>query len=242
MRGILFRVKREVLKNKVLITGFHGVGYTGWIALRYLVKELKSRRIGYIHSIYTPPFVSMEDGIRTPYELYLAGDFVLFVPNIPFSNKEITLIPYVLSRVLIKKGLREAILIGGLDSRLREEGTELKIAATTSYMKGHKDILKVLNASKIEDYLYIVGPLATMLAIFEMMSFPALTLLPYADVGRPDPRAAAIAIQKLNVLFGTNISVTELLKEEERVLKEIEEIQRRIQQVRGEEHHRSLYV
>ncbi|MCD6562350.1 MAG: proteasome assembly chaperone family protein [Thermoproteales archaeon] len=242
MKNIFLRVKKDALKDKVLITGFHGVGYTGWIALRHLVKEMKGRRIGFLYTAYTPPFVSMEDSIKTPYEFYLADDFVFFIPNIPFSDKEMTRVPYFLTRFLVKKGIREAVLIGGLDNRLKEQDIDLKIAMTKKYLSNHNDVFEKLNASKIEEYLYIVGPLATMLSIFEIMSFPALTLLPYADITRPDPKAAAVAIQKIGLLYNVDISVEELLEEEERVLKEIETIQKKLRQVKGEDHHKSLYV
>ncbi len=242
MKSIFFKVKKNVFKDKIFVTGFHGVGYTGWIALRHLIKEMNGQRIGFIYSVYTPPFVSMEESIKTPYEFYLAGDFIFFIPNIPFSDKEMTKIPYFLTRYLVRKGIKEAVLIGGLDNRLKEQGIDLKIAMTRKYLKRHKDVFRLLNASKIEEYLYIVGPLATMLSIFEIMSFPALTLLPYADITRPDPRAAAVAVQKIGLLYNVEINVKELLEEEERVLKEIEAIQKKLKQVKGEEHHKSLYV
>ena len=41
-------VDQKGLKGSTLITGFHGVGLTGYLATSYLIHALKAVRIGFI--------------------------------------------------------------------------------------------------------------------------------------------------------------------------------------------------
>jgi len=43
------------LKGSTLITGFHGVGQTGYIATSYMIHALKAERIGFVEVANPPP-------------------------------------------------------------------------------------------------------------------------------------------------------------------------------------------
>lgn len=241
MAKVEVKVKDEnELVDKIFISGFHGIGYVGWITVRHIIKSLKAKRLGFVYTPYMTPYVSMSEGIITPYEIYHARNIVVFIPNVPLSSREITSLPMRLAEFMVRKGVKEAILIGGLDSRVSDNKFKVKYAATSTYLRTRKNILKKLNMGKIEDYFYIVGPLAVMLSMFEIFEFPAITLLPYANVARPDPRAAAEAIRVLNKLLNLNIDVKDLLQEEERIEKEVKEIEERFKRAYGES--KMLYV
>jgi len=237
--GVKIKNDKEIA-DKIFITGFHGVGYVGWISIRHIVKSLDARRIGFVYTPYMTPYVSMGKGIVTPYEIYCTENLVIFVPNVPLSSKEITELPMKLAEFMVQRGIKEAVLIGGLDSRVSDDKFKVKYAATSVYLKTKKDSLKQFKIGKIEDYFYIVGPLAVMLSMFEILEFPAITLLPYANVTRPDPRAATEAIKMLNKLLNLNIDVKDLLEEEERIEREVKEIEERFKRAYGES--KMLYV
>ena len=61
-----------------------------------------------------------------------------------------------------------------------------------------------------------------MLMFYELNSFPAVSLLPYAERSRPDPIAASVAVEKINHLLDIEVNVKELLDEAEKIEKEIE--------------------
>lgn len=54
--GLLVPTKRL---NCVLITGFHGIGLTGYIAVTHLINTFRAERIGYIETEFMPPLVFM---------------------------------------------------------------------------------------------------------------------------------------------------------------------------------------
>jgi len=68
--------------------------------------------------------------------------------------------------------------------------------------------------------------------VFESEGIPALILLPFVEPSRPEPRAAAVAVRKINELLNLNIPVTELL-EHAKIIEETEsklrELERKLQ-------------
>jgi uncharacterized protein len=63
-----------------------------------------------------------------------------------------------------------------------------------------------------------------MLANFQIRNFPAVAILPYAERGRPDPRAASIAIDVFNQLYDVKIDTEELMADAEAIEKEIKQL------------------
>src|SRR2546426_1833567 len=71
-------VDQKGLKGSTLITGFHGVGLTGYLATSYLIHALKAVRIGFIEVENPPPWVGTADGgLVTPFEVYKKGKTIL---------------------------------------------------------------------------------------------------------------------------------------------------------------------
>ncbi|MEM4251751.1 MAG: PAC2 family protein, partial [Candidatus Bathyarchaeia archaeon] len=58
-------------RGLTFITGFHGIGETGYIATSFLVHALHAKRIGFIEVEHPPPFVnSTNETLVTPFEIY----------------------------------------------------------------------------------------------------------------------------------------------------------------------------
>jgi len=123
-----------------------------------------------------------------------------------------------LADFVISAGFKEAALIGGLDSRLRRDGSTFRLVKTSAY-KAEKDLV---NAPILEEGQIIVGPVSVLLNQFESYSFPAYSLLSYASAERVDPRAAAAAITILSKHYGFEIDLQPLLKGAEVLEAEIE--------------------
>src|SRR6266571_1827670 len=55
-------VDSKNLKGSTLVTGFHGVGQTGYIATSYMIHALKAERVGFVQVANPPPWVGTADG------------------------------------------------------------------------------------------------------------------------------------------------------------------------------------
>jgi uncharacterized protein len=235
---ITFHVKKMPLKGSILITGFHGLGATGYISVKHAVTSLNAGLIGYIDTERIPPFVSMDDGrLSLPFEIYKKDRFVFVLTNVPPHPKERQEFSRALAEWAIKEGFGGSYLVGGLDSRLKQsENDKIRCAVTKSF-KGQPE----LGIPLLEKGLFVVGPLAIMLACFEIDEFPAIALLPYANPTRPDPMAAAVAVDILNKLTKLSMDVSQLETDAHKIESEIQELMKQ-RQDRVKVDHRTLYI
>jgi len=221
-------LRESVPKDSIFVTGFQGMGITGYIAIRHMIYALNAKPLGFVMLKKMPPYVWMEGNrLATPIQLFRYQNFVFmlteFMPSMPDLFTFIDKICDWASKTFI-----EAFLIGGLDLRVRKEGESEKarFAATT---KAVDKVLK-LGYKMLDRGLYITGPLALMLMKFEQLDFPALAVLAYANASRPDPMAAAIAIQYFSEIYGVKVDTDQLVRDAQRIEAEIEESLRRKQE------------
>lgn len=234
--AITFHVNNSALKGSSLITGFHGLGATGFISVKHAVTSLNADLIGYIETDRIPPFVSMEDRrLSLPFEIYKKDDFVFVLTNVPPHPKERQAFSKALAEWAIKEGFSSSYLIGGLDSRLKPSEAE-KIRCTVT-----KRFKEDIGIPLLEKGLFVVGPLAVMLTYFEINDFPAIALLPYANPTRPDPMAASVAVENLNRLTHLTMDVSQLITDAQRIEMEIQEFNKQ-RQDRGKIDQHTLYI
>jgi uncharacterized protein len=215
---VRLEVKGKDFRNCTLITGFHGIGETGYIAVSYLVHALKSKRIGFIEVSRPPPFVTTyEHGIVTPFEIYRKNDIVLVKLEFSPHRSEESEFVKELAKWVVKKRFKDAILIGGLDESFKSGNSDMRIVPTKAYLPK----AKYFDSPLLEPGLFVYGPLAIMLSEFEMRNFPAMAVLPYASPNRADPRAAAIAIKKISKVYMLNVDTSELEKDAEEIENEV---------------------
>lgn len=219
IRIVLLREDLDFTGN-VFITGFHGIGLTGFIAIKHLILELKAEKIGFIETLNLPPIVSAGDsGVITPFELYRYSQYVFLLTQVLPSLKDQSKFSLKVADWVLSNGFSEAILIGGLNKQFQRDENDLyRFIMTSAFKNSHKNI----NLPMLERGLYAYGLLALMLSRFEIRGFPALAILPYADASRPDPLAAAKAIDFLNNLYKLNVDVTKLMMDAQRIEKEVQ--------------------
>lgn len=220
VRIVLYDEAEEIKKCSFL-TGFHGVGLTGYITINHIVKSLHARSIGYIETQHQPALVSIVDErISFPFELFRHDDIVILFPRVQPKRSDVREFTREVANWVTENEMREAVLIGGLDSRFKQGNESIRCVPTrTSLEKA-----KTLKIPLLEEALFVTGPLALMLTYFEMKNFPALALLPYSERGRPDPRAAALAVKQINDLFALNIDIFELNNDAKRIEDEVTKI------------------
>ena len=225
----------EELQGSVFITGFKGFGAAGYIATKYLVYKLDMQRIGMVTVGYMPEFSFRDEyGLAFPFEIFRDPDsntVVLLNHDIP-DAKERSAYAEIVTKWLRDIGVRKEILIGGLDKKFRIGEEELRVLPTSWYRE-------VLSDPLMDKWLLIIGPLALFLMYAELYGIPALTVLPYVEAFRHDPRAAAIAVRKVGGMLGVEIDVSELYEEAKRFEEELEKLAKAVEKEGGKE---SIYM
>jgi uncharacterized protein len=196
-------------RGLVLITGFHGIGATGYWTVKFLIEHLEAERVALVDSEHIAPATTVSKGVLvTPYELYRVGELVFFKMEAPPYRGGEVLFFKEFSDWIIATGFREVVLVGGLDSSLKRDDTTFRMVHTRAYTPtGY-----LADAPILEDGHMIVGPVALMLTHFEMRNFPAYAILAYASTERVDPRAAASAVDVLSRQYGFRVDVTPLIR------------------------------
>ena len=193
-----------------LITGFHGIGSTGFLALNHLINTLKPDRIGVFETDYLSPISTINSGkIITPFEIYKKDNIAfLRVAVPPLQGNEIVFLRNV-CEIILEKNFKELILLGGLDAQLKKDDSNFRYVKTSSYQ-----LPKYLSDSTpLEDERVIIGPVAQMLNFMEVRYFPTLGLLPFATSIRLDPRAASEAVKILSNIFNLEVEVDTLVEQ-----------------------------
>ncbi|RUM46622.1 MAG: proteasome assembly chaperone family protein [Hyperthermus sp.] len=210
----------RVRGSDLFITGFKGFGSVGYITTMHFVDKLSCSKAGFILPKYLPEEVTPDPrgGVAGAFTLYACsvnGDrklTVLINNDVPVVHERARFAEAVV-RWLRELNIGEAVLVGGFDSRFREGNEVLRWVASSYYSRR-------LSEPLMSHGLYVIGPLALLLMFAEIYSYPAVAILPYAEAARPDPRAAATAINKIGELYGFSLPVDELLEK----AKEIEEM------------------
>jgi uncharacterized protein len=136
----------------------------------------------------------------------------------PHRSEEVTFAKTLAVWVTDKK-FKEAVLIGGLDNNFKTGDSSMRVVSTKAF--SHK--VETFGAPFLESGLYVTGPIAVMLTIFETNNFPAIAILPYATLTRPDPSAAAIAIDKICQIYGLDVDVSSLVEDASKIEVELQE-------------------
>ncbi len=197
------------LDGATLIAGFHGIGATGYWTVKFLITELKAERKCFIDYEHAPAVASQSEGkVSTPYEVFSAGDIALLKAEVsPIREKENEFYRE-LADWIMGSGVKEVALVGGLDEALRTDDHPYKLAMTSAYVaRGGAPGEPVLEEDKM-----IVGPVASLLNVFEMNSFPAYAVLAYSSTERVDPRASAVAVEYLSRKYGFTANTAPLIR------------------------------
>ncbi len=215
------------LDGTSLIAGFHGIGATGYWTVKFLITELKAERHCFIDYEHAPAVASQVEGrIATPYEVYVAGGLSLLKAEVsPVRERENEFYKQ-LAEWIMRSGVKEVALVGGLDEALRSDDSRYKVAMTSSFSSAGG----LPGEPLFEEDRMIVGPVASLLNTFEMNSFPALAVLAYSNTERVDPRAAASAVEFLSRRYGFTANTAPLIKGAEVIegeLKMMEEKEKR---------------
>lgn len=197
------------LNSRALVAGFHGIGATGYWTVKFLVNELKAKRVCFIDYEHAPAVASAGEGkIVTPYEVYSTPELSFLKAEVsPVRDRENEFYRG-LGDWIMGAGVEEVALIGGLDESLKADDLNYKVAVTSALQaKGG-----LPGEHLLEEDRMIVGPVASMLNLFETNGFPAYAVLAYSNTERVDPRAAATAVGFLSKRYNFKADIGPLIK------------------------------
>jgi len=237
-------IEEDELRNSIFITGYTGFGLVGYLATRHIAFQLEMKRIGFVETKYMPEstFYTRNIGIIYPFEIYYKriSDLKLLVlvnHSLP-DARERTYYVKTVTKWVKDIGVKEAILVGGLDPAVRESGDE----KYRWIPLGNPSIS--LKAPILEER-HVVGPLALTMMYLHAHRIPGIVILPYAEPYRPDPRATAVAVSEIARLLNIEIDVSQLYREAgiiEELESKKEELLKRIYETETSERGHPMYM
>ncbi len=199
------------LRNYTMIDGFPGIGLVGTIAAGYIVEKKAMEPIGYLASEKFPPMTTIHHGrpyfpariYREPRDKFcvLLAEFV--VPSevvYPLSSEIFSFVK--------ANGIKQVISLAGMTSAKEGGGKIYGIASNDAMAK----FLENKGIELIKEGV-TTGVSGVLLARCAVEGFPAVSLLAESQQNYPDPRAAAMLLEKLRDLMGMKIDTKALLRE-----------------------------
>jgi uncharacterized protein (TIGR00162 family) len=201
--------------NPILIEGLPGLGLVGKIALRYLIKQLKAKKVAYLYSPHFPYFVLVNKkgnvrllrGSFYYYQNPKGNDIILFTGD---SQSQTIEGQYEIADRMLdfseKHGVKTIATIGGYRMEPKEK-PKVFIAATS------RDVLnKALEsgATLSTSGSPIVGTAGLILGLAKFKKIDALCLLGETRGYLPDPLAAKSVLEVLRSTFNFDLDLTDL--------------------------------
>ena len=201
--------------NPVLIEGLPGLGLVGKIALRYLIKQLKAKKIAYLYSPHFPYFVLVNKkgnvrllrGAFYYYQNPKGNDIILFTGD---SQSQTIEGQYEIADRMLdfseKHHVKTIATIGGYRMEPKEK-PKVFIAAT------NQDILQKAiqsGATLSTAGSPIVGTAGLILGLSKFKKIEAICLLGETRGYLPDPLAAKSVLEVLKTTFNFDLDLKNL--------------------------------
>lgn len=249
--------KRKVqLKNPVLISGFPGLGYVGKIAIIYLIKQLKAKKMAELYSPYFPHhvLVSSSGRVRLPCAQFY------FWTNPKEKKRDLLLLTgdsqaqgvegqYNLANQILgyanQKNVQTAITLGGYRGKQEKEPKVVAISPNRTLLD--KLIKAGANTSPLGNP--IVGIAGLILGLAKFKEIKAACLLGNTIGYMSDPKTAKYVLKVLQQFLGLDVNLSNLddeIKKTSKIFDKIEEIQTEIENLVKEqadiEGHKITYI
>lgn len=245
----------EIQPNSpILIEGLPGLGLVGKIALRYMIKQLKPKKVAYLYSPHFPYFVLVNKkgnvrllrGVFYYYKNPNGNDLILFTGD---SQSQTIEGQYEIADQILafseKHNVKTIATIGGYRMEPKEK-PKVFIAATS-----HEILDKALQAGAFlsSSGSPIVGTAGLILGLAKFKKIDALCLLGETRGYLPDPLSAKSVLEVLKSTFNFDLDLTGLNEEIARAetmvtrLQQIEEKRAlEAEQTRKEEDKKTTYI
>ncbi len=198
--------------NPVLIEGLPGLGLVGKIALRYLIKQLKAKKVAYLYSPHFPYFVLVNKkgnvrllrGAFYYYQNPKGNDIILFTGD---SQSQTIEGQYEIADRMLdfseKYGVKTIATIGGYRMEPKEKPKVFIAATDQGILHKALDAGATLSASGSP----IVGTAGLILGLSKFKKIEALCLLGETRGYLPDPQAAKSVLEVLKGTFNFDLDL-----------------------------------
>lgn len=207
-------------ENPVLIEGFPGIGLVGNIASQQIIDELKMEYVGSIDSRHFPPIAVLYEGlINMPVRIYESTEhkMVIVVSDIPINP----VVAYDISRALLtwakSINAKEIVSLAGI-ATMSEDHKVFGAATTLEMLDRIRDKVELFQMGTIS------GISGSIMAECLVRGMPAISLLGSTMSQNPDPRAAAVVIDVLNILYEYGINTEGLIEQAEKIEVEMQRL------------------
>ena len=240
--------------NPILIEGLPGLGLVGKIALRYMIRQLKPKKVAYLYSPHFPYFVLVNKkgnvrllrGVFYYYKNPNGNDLILFTGD---SQSQTIEGQYEIADQILnfseKHNVKTIATIGGYRMEPKEK-PKVFIAATS-----HEILQKALNAGATlsTSGSPIVGTAGLILGLAKFKKIHALCLLGETRGYLPDPLSAKSVLEVLKGTFNFDLDLTGLDEEiarAETMVNRLQQIEEKraleAEQTRKEEDKKTTYI
>jgi len=204
--------------NPILIEGLPGLGLVGKIALRYLIKQLKAKKIAYLYSPHFPYFVLVNKkgnvrllrGAFYYYQNPKGNDILLFTGD---SQSQTIEGQYEIADRMLdfseKHGVKTIATIGGYRMEPKEKPKVFIAATSQEVLNKALQGGATLSASGSP----IVGTAGLILGLAKFKKIDALCLLGETRGYLPDPQAAKSVLEVLTSTFNFDLDLAGLNEE-----------------------------
>jgi len=215
-------IAKTEAKNPILIEGLPGLGMVGRIAVNFLTKQLKAKKIAELYSPHFPYYVLVNKkgnvrllhGVFSLWKnksgkedlIFLTGDSQAQTIEGQYDVADCIL------RFAKKKKVKTIITIGGY--RKEAENTPKVVAVSTSPSLLEDALRAGVIASSAGNP--IVGTAGLLLGMAKFARIDALCLLGETRGYLPDPKAAKSILTVLQRMLGIEVDLAELDKEVEK--------------------------
>ena len=243
------------LKNPILVEGFPGLGMVGSIATKFLVKQLKAKKLALLHSPYFPYHVIVN---KKGSARLLRGEFYYW-KNETGENDLVFLVgdsqpqtiegQFEVANSILdfaeKKKMKTVVTIGGYRNEVEDTPDVVAVATNTElYEKALKS-----KALPSEAGNPIVGTAGLLLGLAKFRNLDAVCLLGETRGYLPDPKTAKRVLEVLKELLNIDADLDGLDEEIERskeILGRMRDIEKRrvkyMQKMRRVEEERITYI
>ena len=231
MKTEIIERRKVKMKDGVLITRLPGIGLIGQVVGRYLVEELKAKKVASLYSHHFPHqvFMTKKGAMRliknTVYE-YRVGktDILMLIGDVQAMS---SIGQYEVAESVLeyakKCGVSRIITVGGYSTgKISEERRIFAVATHKDLLPGFKKYGVVFGEAKGS----IVGIAGMLPAIGKIRGFRGVCLMGETHGGYVDTVAARNIVKLLSDYFGIPIDLKRIdqrAKESEKMLKKIEE-------------------
>jgi uncharacterized protein (TIGR00162 family) len=238
MRKTIIVEKEDVeLKNPVLVEGLPGLGMVGKITVKYLIKQLKAKKLAELYSPHFAYYVLVNDKGSVKLlnnEFYYwkneagGSDLILLTGD---SQAQTIEGQYEVADSIIefvsKKNVNLLITVGGYRRDVVDTPQVLASATSPEALKKALDAGSLINPPGSP----VVGAAGLLLGLAKFRGIDGICLLGETPGYMPDPKAAKSILVILMRMLNLNLDLTDIDKEIDKIV-EIEERMRKMEEQR----------